>query len=280
MNACLLSHTGMGDNLFMVGALHYLLNFYEKIYFICKRKYYDNVALFFIDAPNIICVPFNECHSMRDETEEVKCILNTNHHMNDIFICGDCHKSHFKSRITNHKLLHHQHVNKNYTIDFVTINTGNYNFIENFYKDINLTLTQYYDYFYLPTTNEAISLYNSIKDYYIIFIQAKSSDEKTLNISNLLKTHLHNNDTILICNDKNLYDIPQKTPDIEKKFNLCNDFVCNKLIHYTKVIQNSNEIYIIDSCFVGMVLPYLKTNKLKATKVRIIRRDIANTIIL
>ena len=125
-----------------------------------------------------------------------------------------------------------------------------------------------------------MTLYNGVKDYYIVFIQLKSSNGETLNISNLVKTYLHNDAVILICNDKNLYDVPNKTSEVERKFNLCNDFVCNKLVHYTTVIQNSNEIYIIDSCFVGIVLQYLKTNKLKANKVRIITRDVASNVIL
>jgi hypothetical protein len=43
---------------------------------------------------------------------------------------------------------------------------------------------------------------------------------------------------------------------------------------------NANEIYIIDSCFTGIILPLVKTNKLKAKVVRIIERHIANNICL
>ena len=45
MNAYLLSHNGIGDNLYMIGAVRYLLQYYEKMYFIfvntekfCKEK--------------------------------------------------------------------------------------------------------------------------------------------------------------------------------------------------------------------------------------------------
>ena len=282
MNAYLVSHNGMGDNLYMIGALRYLINFYDKIYFLCKKKYYDNVVLFFGD-PNIICVPFDD----NNENAAIKYILDEKQHMNDIFVCGDCHKQYVKSKITNTKLIttlnqlnqNHAHDEK-YTIEFDTLTRETYYFIEGFYKDINLNLTHFYDYFHLPITNEAMTLYNGVKDYYIVFIQLKSSNGETLNISNLVKTYLHNDAVILICNDKNLYDVPNKTSEVERKFNLCNDFVCNKLVHYTTVIQNSNEIYIIDSCFVGIVLQYLKTNKLKANKVRIITRDVASNVIL
>jgi hypothetical protein len=176
--------------------------------------------------------------------------------------------------------VNYKHIDKNYTVDFDTLTTGNYSFITDFYRDINLNLTYFYEYFYMPTTKEAIELYNKVKNYYIIFIQLKSSDGKELNIKNLLEKYLQDANTILLCNDKNLYDIQEqdKTADTKIKYNICQNFMYNKLVHYKEVIQNSDEIYIIDSCFIGIVLPYLKTNKLKAKKVRIIRRDIADII--
>ena len=276
MNAYLVSHNGMGDNLFMIGALHFLLKFYEKIYFLCKSKYYPNVNLFFMDTPNIICLPFNE----DNETEEIKQIINANYEENDIFICGFCHTSYLQSKITQPELVNYKHIDKNYTIDFDTLTSGNYSFIADFYRDINLNLTYFYEYFYLPTTKEAIELYKTVQAYYIIFIQLKSSDGKELNIKSLLEKHLYDKNTILLCNDKNLYDIAgqEKIADTKIKYNICQSFMYNKLVHYKEVIQNSDEIYIIDSCFIGMVLPYLKTNQLKAKKVRIIRRDIADRI--
>lgn len=278
MNACLVSHNGMGDNLYMVGALHYLKQFYNKMYFLCKKKYYDNVVLFF-DDPKIICVPFDETN----ENASVRMIISAHYLVNDVFVCGDCHTSQLKSKITNPRLiaeLKQLNHDAKYTIDFDTITSKNYNFIEGFYKDIHLSLAHFYDYFHLPTTNEATKLYDDVKNYYIVFIQSDSSNGKTLNTSRLLKKYLHNDNVILICNDKNLYDIPNKTETIHNKFKLCNQFVCNKLIHYTTLIKNSDEIYIIDSCFVGIVLQYVKKNILKANPVRIIKREFANNVIL
>jgi hypothetical protein len=276
MNAYLVSHNGMGDNLFMIGALHFLLKFYEKIYFLCKSKYYQNINLFFMETPNIICIQFNE----HNETDEIKKIIKANYETNDILICGFCHTSYLKSKITNTDLVNYTHIDKRYTIAFDTLTTGNYRFIADFSRDINLNLTYFYDYFYMPTTKESIELYKKVQDYYIIFIQLKSSDGKELNIKSLLEKHLHDVNTILLCNDKNVYDIPadEKTTDTNIKYNICKNFMYNKLVHYKEVIQNSDEIYIIDSCFIGIVLPYLKTNQLKAKKVRIIRRDIVDRI--
>ena len=161
-------------------------------------------------------------------------------------------------------------------IDYDLITGNDYNFIEIFYRNIRLNLTVYFDYFHMPSTETSIQLYNSIKDYYIVFIQFRCAWGQTLNIDNLLIKYLHDEKVILVCNDKNLYD---KEKD-EKKYTICENFVYNKIVHYTDTIQNSDEIYIIDSCFIGIVLPYLKTNRLKANTVKIIPRNIAGSVML
>ena len=274
MNAYFVSHNGLGDNLIMIGALRFLLNFYEKIYFLCKNCYYDNVSLFFIDTPCIICIPFNE----NNEHNEIKnIIMKEYYNVNiDVFICGSIHKIFLKSKITNEKFLNHKILNNQYTIDFDTINSSNYKFIEDFYNDAKLNLTYFYEYFYLPSTKESLELYNSVSNYYIIFIQLLSSNGYKLNITKLLEKYSNDNKVLLISNDKNLYDVDNNL----EKYNLCQPFVYNKIINYNDTIINSNEIYIIDSCFTGIVLPYLKINKLKAKKVRIILRDQVNNIII
>lgn len=279
MNAYLVSHLGLGDNLIMIGALRFLLHFYEKIYFICKYKHYENVQLFFIDVPNIICVPL----SLNEHTEanDVHNILQANYENNDIFGCGFFRNSCF-CKITNEKFLNCNIIDKKYTIEFDSLTNDNFFFIENFYKDINLNLTYFYEYFYLPQTKESYELYSSVKNYYIIFIQLKCSDGRTINISNLLQKYLYNKDTIIICIDVNLYDIPDKSTnaDIETKYNICEKFIYQKMIYYIDLIKNSDEIYIIDSCFTGIVLPYAKTNQLKTNIVKIIFRDYIDNIII
>lgn len=277
MDVYLISHNGLGDNLYMIGAIRFLLQFYNKIYFICKKKNEDNIKLVFINNPNIILIPFNKVDTYIDEVNSIKNIINNKYQdiNTDIFICG-VHKTHMKTKITNTKFLNYVIIDKKYTIDYDTLTTKNYNFIEKFYTDINLNLTYFYEYFDIPDSKESLKLYNSIKHYYIIFIQLKSSNNIELNISNLLNKYLYNSCTILICNDKNLYNIN----DNKIKYNICQKFLYNKIVYYKNTILNSNEIYIIDSCFIGIVLPLLKTNKLKTTKVRIILRNLVNNIIL
>lgn len=263
MNAYLVSHNGMGDNLYMIGALHYISKYYNTTYFLCKKKYYDNIKLFFEDT-NIECLPF-------DESNEVKNIIRILHdkynRYNDIFICG-CHTSYLPSKITNSEFTNTILLPNTYSIDWDTINDFNYEFIHKFYRDISLNITYMFKYFHIPQTNESYELYKSISKYHIVFIQYKSSDGKHLNISNLIKD-IDTHNKILICNDINLYD-SNKYPE---KHELAQKFVFNKLVYYFDTIKHADEIYIIDSCFIGMVLPLLKTGQLKTNKVRIILRD-------
>ena len=69
----------------------------DKIYFLCKDIYYNNVTLFFIDTNKIICVPINS----NDEFNHCKKIIDDVYDNNDIFICGNCHIRYLKSKITN-----------------------------------------------------------------------------------------------------------------------------------------------------------------------------------
>ena len=102
MDAYIVSHNGLGDNLFMIGGLNFIKNFYRNIYFLCKKCYYKNVILFFEADSNIKCVPFNN----RKEKESIKKILKEKYEdiNNDIFICGFVHRKYLKSRINNRKL--------------------------------------------------------------------------------------------------------------------------------------------------------------------------------
>ena len=278
MNAYLVSHNGLGDNLYMIGALRYLAQYYDTIYFLCKQKYFDNVFLFFQDTDKIICVPFDESREF-DAIKEIISEKYTNP-LYDIFICGFCHKTYLTSKITNPVFLnarnHSCMTNGDHTVDFDTLTTQNYGFIQDFYRDIGLNLSHFYQYFQLPEMAKSDILYDSVAKYYIIFIQLTSSDGTCLNISELLKKYLYDDLVLLICNDHNLYD-SEKQP---QKYLLAMPFVYNKIVYYTKTIMNSDEIYIIDSCFTGIILPYAKTNRLKANKVRIIMRDMADKITL
>jgi hypothetical protein len=280
MNAHFLSHNGLGDNLYSIGALRFLLNYYEKIFFLCKDIYYENVKLFFLDTDRIICVPFDANNERRHCYNIISKFYNWN--KNDIFICGEYHKSYLRSKITNPAVINIKNADtpSTYTIYYDMITAANYNFIENFYKDINLDFSIFFKYWELPMTEMSKTLYETVKQYKIIFLQTTSSNNYKLNITKLLDKYLYDEGSILISNDENLYNNRAGLPHMNEKQRICEQFVKNKIIYYLDTIINSSEIYIIDSCFVGIVLPLKKMNKLNASIVRIILRNKANNIIL
>lgn len=278
MNACYLSNNGIGDNFYSIGALRYLLNFYNVVYFVCRDIYLNKIKELFIDTNNIICIPFSGTKKL--EVQSCKKIIDKYRKKNDIFVSGR-HLKYNKSKITNIKFLN---AIKNlppskYIIDYDTINNKNYDFISKFYRVNGMNLNIFFNNFKLPETKKSKEFYNLIKDYKIIFLQTKSSNNNKLNIDSLITKNIHKEDTIMICNDENIYDnVKEQTDSFLKKREICKLFIKSNFLDYIDTIINSQEIYIIDSCFVGIILPLLKTNRLKAKIVRIITRDKVNTI--
>ena len=72
MDAVIVSHNGMGDNFYMIGALNYIATFYKNVYLLCYDKYYNNVSLFFDENSNIACIPFDS----KNEVISIITILN------------------------------------------------------------------------------------------------------------------------------------------------------------------------------------------------------------
>ena len=254
MNAYLVSHNGLGDNLYMVGALRFLAPYYKTLFFLCKDIYLANVERFFTGT-NIRCLAFNS----RDEYADIRRILAGA--VGDVFVCGPCHKHYLRGRVTTQI----ECAPSKYTIDHDQLTSKNYSFIEGFYRDAGLTLTHCFDYFSLPRTQGAADMWARASGFHTIFVQLKASDGRRLDISRL-RERLTEEGVLVACNDENLY------PPISEKFALAQTFVFQPIVHYTDLIQNCAEIYIIDSCFIGLVLPYLKTGRLKATTVRIVLR--------
>lgn len=254
MNAYLVSHNGLGDNLFMVGALRFLAPLYDTLFFLCKDVCLANVEQFFTGT-NIQCLAFNS----KNEYEDIRRILAGA--AGDVYVCGPCHKYYLTKRVSARI----ECAPSTYTIDHDQLTTENYSFIEGFYRDAGLTLTQFFEDFALPRTQGAADMWARASGFHTIFVQLKASDGRRLDISRL-RERMGDPNVLFACNDENLY------PETSEKFALAQSFVFRPVVHYTELIQNCAEIYIIDSCFIGLVLPYLKTGRLKATTVRIVLR--------
>ena len=222
MNAYVLSHNGLGDNISMIGAVNFLLQYYVKIYFICKTKYESNVILIPINENN----EFNECK------ETIMNVYKTN----DIFVCG-CHTEYVSSKITNPTILHYIQNNTNIK----------YGHIFDFYNCIGLDTYIYVNYFNIPSTTITTDYYYKIKKYNIMFVHTQGSN-RSIDISNITNSFI-NDDNIIICPNKNMYTLENK------HYKLANTYINLPVAYYIDIIKNSKEIHVIDSCFSCIVYP-------------------------
>jgi hypothetical protein len=245
-NAYFLSHNGLGDNITNIGAIEFLLKFYDTIYFLCKDKYEENVKLLF-SGKRVVTVPFNH----RIERPHCKHILSAvDTTKNDIFISGFCHTSYLKSHITEPALLAYGKNNK-YSLK--------YDHIVQFYNDIGLDTSVYVDYFDIASNELTQKYYDDIKQYKIIFLHTQGSN-RNLNLSPLIHKYKDNKDYIMICADKNVYD------PTHPYYAIADPYTKIKVAHYIDIIKNADLIHIINSCFSCIVYPLLLSNRITPTE--------------
>ena len=255
MEVILLSHNGLGDNILMFGAIRFLLNYYEKIYFIVKSHNKKNVEMMISDE-NIVIKEITDYHNYEVEIQSCRNLINSLNSTNDkdLLICG-AHKNYFKSIITNKKLLEYVPNNKHYNVKF--------SHLEDFYNDIHLDISIFYEYFHINSTVNSTFYYNKINKFKIVFCHTKASDKEIfIDVTNFV----NDDNYIVICSNKNMYSIDNS------KYNLANEFVNLLLTDYIDIILNSSKIFVIDSSFACIIYPLHGINKLKADEVNIITR--------
>ena len=250
-SAYFLSHNGLGDNITNIGAVNFLLNYYETIYFLCKDIYNENVKLLFYNKP-VITVPFDS----KNEFSACKNVINNNSINSDVFISGFAHKYRIKLKITHPELLQYKKNDYNYTIP--------YKHILDFYYDIGLDLSIYYNYFDIESSEISKEYYEKIKNYKIVFLHSKSSNRE-INFTDIVNKY-NNNDYIIICANKNVYNINSI------KYNIANMYVNIYVAYYIDIIKNAESIHVIDSCFSCIVYPLIITNKITPKEYKIYNR--------
>jgi hypothetical protein len=259
MNLYLVSHNGLGDNITNSSAIRYLSYFYNNIFLICKDIYKENNELMFNNLNNILIVTV----SQYDDINESCSIINNLVNNSDVFISGNCFTNILKSKITN------QYLN-NYVVDN-DIYENCFEHIKNFYNDINLDLTIYYDFFYIPPTELSKELYNSIKHYVIYFLHTQSSCKNIVINNNIIDKISDEENIIFIDINNNYYKLCKETNII--KYNLANNFININMIHYLDTIINSKYIYIVDSCVSCMIYPLYRKKLLNAEYIKIFDRN-------
>jgi hypothetical protein len=178
----------------------------------------------------------------------------------DVLISGNCHKVNFKSKIQNN-ILKYREKNNEYSID------KKYIHIENFYNDINLDLSIYYNYFNINSSIKSIELYENIKHYNIIFMHSTASNNNKIDLTKYINKFINNKTDIIISADYNVY----KKED--KKFVLAQQYINELVPHYIDIIKNAKYIYVIDSSFSCIILPLAYRNELKTIEYKIFDRN-------
>lgn len=250
--AYILSHLGLGDNITMIGSVKFLLLHYDTIYFVCKEKNVSNIKLL-INNENVIIIPVANRKEKHPCNSIIKYVYNNDY--TDIFICGN-HKQYLTSKINNPAILNYEHHNK-YDIKW--------EFIRDFYQDMNLDLSIYYDYFDINSTEKSIALYEKIKDINIIFSHTQASRKK-ISLPENIKTYINDNKYIIICANENIYN------KNHAHFEVANQFINIPIQEYIDVIKHACEIFVIDSCFSCIVHPLSVSNKLNTKKIEYYNR--------
>jgi hypothetical protein len=250
-----LGHNGLGDNITNISAINYLLNYYSKIFFLCKDIYHENLKLIF-NNPHVILVPFD--HKNEDK-ERFKILIPQYKKKNmDVLISGFCHKENFRSKIQN-SLLKDRIKNHDFNID------NKYIHIKNFYEDINLDLSIYYNYFNINNSDYSQQLYKNIQKYKIVFMHTLASNG-SIDLSDYINKYKDLDDYLIICTNTNIYE------ETHIKYDIAKDYVNLLIVFYIDIIKNSDYIYIIDSCFSSIVIPLQFKNELKAVDCNIFDR--------
>ena len=134
-----------------------------------------------------------------------------------------------------------------------------YFLIQHFYNEINMYLSIYYDYFYIPSTSQSWELYKVIKDYKVVFLHFASSCGSAYIPDNEWK-HIYNDEYLIINPNKNHYD-----PTISlTKYELANQYLNLLSLDYIDIILNASDIYVCDSSFAAMIFPLRIKDRLKA----------------
>jgi len=289
MDALFIGHAGLGDSLNMIGALRFMSYYYKNVYFVVKEKNLLQIEPFFKDT-NIICLSY-EYKDMWSEVIDILTFVREFDKKNaDIFMLGDFRK-YYIGRIVNKSYINGVNNFKRsiyegieeikFDHDMIVLN--DYYFLYRFYDMIGMHLNIYFEYFDFGDSKNSEIYYNKIKHYKrIIFTQTKTSENICLSINNLINKYINDSECIIVCNDENIYEkydylIENKDEGNIKK-ELVKPYILGCMIDYKDLIYNSNEIYILDSSFTSVILPSLKTGKLKAEIVRIINRNRINEV--
>jgi hypothetical protein len=232
------------------------LNIYNNIYFLCKETHLKNLDIIYAN-PRIFLISFKPEHEYNDRFTLLIPKYNTPNM--DVLISGSYHKNNFVSKIKNKKMF--EIVKNN---DFSIIQR--FNFIKDFYEDIKLDLSIFYNHFKINSTDYSTLLYNNVKNYKIIFLHTQTSNNQ-INLNNYIDKFIDLEDHLIISPNQNFY------PKNNNKYELSQSYIDLLVPYYIDIIHNSKFIYIVDSCFSTIIIPLIYTKQINPVECKIFNRE-------
>jgi len=209
--AFLLSHLGLGDNILSLSMVNYLSNYYDKVWFVCKDKYKDNIELLLNNEKVSLYIVNDDKDISPYYGYNFEKFLNETENF-DIYLCG------------THNL-YNPNVN---------------NFPLGLYDDININRKVFWDYFSVNKPLESLELYNEIKDRDYIIMNNIASNGKIFDSKQIIKKYADSN--LLIINfNENEYETSHENYDLAQKF------IFKPLAYYQDTIENAKYIFMTDS---------------------------------
>lgn len=203
----ILSHLGLGDNIFCIAIINYFLKQQLIVHYICKSRNESNFKLFFEKNSNLSLI------SVKNDKE--------------------AHKY-----ISKNKKLYDKILKSGFHIKGSNINS--FPFFQ--YDDIDLSRNILKTDFSIPDTEESYNLFENVKNIPYIVVNNQSSLGSIFNIDKELNKYKINPDDILVINTQTNYYNKE-----HKYYGLAQPFVFQKLIHYKKTLIHAERILISDS---------------------------------
>lgn len=211
----ILSHLGLGDNIFCISMINCLLQNY-KVDYICKKRNLDNFQSCLTNQTNLTLIP------IQYDIDAYKYIIKNKDLYKTILISGS-HRKNLLSKNNN-----------------TETNLESFPFFQ--YDDISLPREILKQCFTVPETPKSEELFESVKHLPYIVVTNDSSIGFVFDIdSELTKYSIDPNNTLIINTQCNYYKKEHKFHSIAEPF------VFQKLIDYKKTLINAEKILISDS---------------------------------
>ena len=228
--ALFLGHQGLGDHIMYIGAVRYLSLLYDEFMVACVHAHnLDNVRAFYADNPKIKVVKMSRDYSLFMDDEN----SNNNYKLMDV-----------EMNLSQYSKVYSVGVYKK----------GGFppgDIPDTWYNQLQLSPDIRRKYFYVPTTPESKSLYESIQDIPYIFVQQTASNA-TIDV---IKWDIH--EILTIDPNTNAY------PSDHRWYELANRFVNKPFLSYYDTILNAKEVHTIESSFFCLAINMKLTAHIK-----------------